>query len=239
MRERGIAFCGVPSRRHLNSPNAIEHPKGFVFVVFANHDGFVFDWDLIPADPSNPTLPRNAQERFPGGLATSPIRGELLLGNIREREPSSFHSGNAWYSRQGDCVFWYHSERESYADRYDEYLTAFFDARNLDPNRLQKDECVGFKLKMVSRLFDTIKHWSQPGAGEGIAVQFDADKIEVELRFLMKAWQNAALPTTKELAPGMRLIEQLGDSGRRALDGSARLQIPKPVLEETRELQPI
>lgn len=239
MKTEGLAFCGNPSRRHMNTGDPQDPPSSLVFAVFANQDGYVFDWDWIPASKDDHRLPRNAEERFPHGTPVSGVRGELLLGNIRGKPVGPFRPRQAWFSQQGDCVFWYHSEAESYADRYDEYLTAFFDATTLSPNRGEKDACVGFKLKMASRLYETARKWARPNTNEGIEVRFNQDRVEVELSFLMKAWAEAALPNTQELLPGMRLMESLGIQGRSSLGAKTPIEIPKSSLKEFRELQAV
>ncbi len=237
MKTEGFAFCGIPSRRHMNNGKPKVPPNGFTFAVFANHDGYVFDWDWIPAVSKESPLPRNPDERFPHGKQVSGVHGELLVGSLRLREPEKFRPKQAWFSREGDCVFWYHSDAESYADRYDEYLTAFFDASNLDPHRQEKDACVGFKLKMVSQLVETVKRWAKPDTNEGIIVQFDQDRVEVELAFLMRAWAEAALPGTQELLPGMRLMEKLGKAGVEALSEKTPITIPQRSRDERQSFQ--
>jgi hypothetical protein len=223
----GLAFCGVPSRRRMNG-RVEAAPEGYVFVVFASPEGYVFDWDWVEAAPNQPGVPMDADKRF--GQPQTNVHGELLLGGLRQAPPQPFRPRHAWFSRHGDCVFWYLSDTETYAHRYDEYLTAFFSA--------EADRCVGFKLKVVSRLFDTIRNWAE-GPNEGILVTVDteADPVKVELSFLMKAWAAASLPTSKELFPGMELMKQLGDEGLQAITATPVVEIPKKALEELRALQ--
>ncbi len=224
MRSEGLAFCGVPSRRRMNDLTTLAPPSGFTFVVFVNHRDYVFDWDWVPASVENPTIPRDADERFMIPPLNE-VHAELLLGNLRGKPLAPFQAQRPWLSAQGDCVFWYHSDLEAYAGRYDEYLTPFFALD--DPLR-----CVGFKLKMVSRLFETVRRWADDPS-EHIEVVFNSDPVEVQLRFLMKAWVEANLPRSKELFPGMRLIESLGKEGVLALEqGGAQLAIPRNVLDE-------
>ena len=125
-------------------------------------------------------------------------------------------------------MFWYHSETEAYASRYDEYLTAFYALG-------QSNTCVGFKLKMVSRLFETVRRWANHPS-DRIEVVFEADPVKVDLKFLMKAWVDANLPRSSELFPGMRLIEALGKDAVEALQQhTPQLDVPRNAFEE---LQP-
>lgn len=232
LKDNSVAFCGRPSRRWTN--HGAEAPRsGFVFLVFASADGCVFDWDWAPECKEHPGHPRNAQDRFPSGPEVNPMPGELLLGNIRGKTPEPFRPRHAWYSTKGDCVFWYLSDTESYADWYDEYLTAFFDA-SAPSHGDRKNTCVGFKLKSASRLIETVRKWAAPNSPEGIRVHFDPEKQEVHLAYLMKAWQNAALPRTQELFPGMRLMKDLGESGVAAIQTQTPpIALPHELLEST------
>lgn len=228
MQSGGWAFCGIPSRQRMNDGAFRDPPPGFTFVVFADPDGFVFDWDWVPSANDNPAIPRDAQERFQGPPAHD-LRGELLLGNVAHETPRPFQPGRAWFSVRGDCVFWYLSDAESYAAREDEYLTVFY---RLDGDKKQS---VGFKLKMVSRLFETVKRWAR-GPREGILVDFNSDPVRVDLVFLMNAWIAANLPRSKELFPGMRLLERLGDAYRELQSNSPTLDIPRRALQEFQEV---
>ncbi|MBX3404074.1 MAG: hypothetical protein KF699_11750 [Phycisphaeraceae bacterium] len=218
----GLAFCGKASRRWTNVGHE-PPPSNFVFMVFASSDGCVFDWDWVPECKENPGRPRNAAERFPHGEVKAPVCGELLLGNVRGLSPAPFKPEHAWYSTKGDCVFWYLSDHPAYADRYDDYLTAFFDA---ETGANLETRCVGFKLKSVSRLIKTIREWSMPGSGEGIKVLFDPVKPQITLSYLMRAWQAAALPQSQDLFPAMILMRKLGDEGVRAIQHAQPIALP-------------
>lgn len=223
MKSEGLAFCGIPTRRRMNDGSIQEPPKGFTFVVFANSNDWVFDWDWIPASKENPAIPRDADERFVG--PSDGTHAELLLGNVRATTLAPFQPQRPWFSRQGDCVFWYHSDTETYAGRYDEYLTPFFALG-------QPDTCVGFKLKMVSRLFETVRRWANHPS-DHIEVVFNTDPVEVDLKFLMKAWVEANLPRSSELFPGMRLIETLGKDAVEALrEHTPKFDVPRNAFEE-------
>jgi hypothetical protein len=225
MKSKGMAFCGIPSRRRTNDGSIQEPPEGFTFVVFVNPSDYVFDWDWVAASNYNPAIPRDADDRFLGEPLDG-IRAELLLGNVRGMELAPFEPQRLWFSREGDCVFWYQSDIEAYAGRYDEYLTSFF-ALDL-PNR---QKCVGFKIKMVSYLIRTAGDWART-PHEGIVIEFHPDSVTVDLRFLMKAWVEANLPRSRELFPGMRLIESLGKEAVDALEKSnAQLEIPRHDLQ--------
>lgn len=229
MKPEGLAFCGIPTRRPMNDGSIQGPPQGFTFVVFVSANGCVFDWDWVPASTDNPAIPRDADERFTIGQLDG-IHAELLLGNVRGKTLTPFQPQRPWFSRQGDCVFWYHSDAEAYAGRYDEYLTPFFALGQPDENT-----CVGFKLKMVSRLFETVRRWASHPS-DHIEVVFNTDPVEVDLKFLMKAWVEANLPRSSELFPGMRLIEALGKDAVEALqEHTPKFDVPRNAFEE---LQP-
>lgn len=222
MEADGWAFCGVPTRRRMNDGTTQPPPEGFTFVVFADPQGCVFDWDWVPSLQANPAIPRDAEERFDAPPVPN-VHGDLLLGNITHANPAAFKPGRAWFSEKGDCVFWYIDGAESYAAREDEYLTAFYQLSD-DPKK-----SVGFKLKMVSKLFETIEKWAKY-PGEGIQVNFNADPVRIDLKFLMNAWLAANLPRSQELFPGMRLMEKLGL--KELQESSPTVDIPKSALQE-------
>jgi hypothetical protein len=220
----GFAFCGVPSRRRMNDGSFQPPPADFTFVVFADPEGYVFDWDWVPASKENPAIPRDVDDRF-RGAALPATHGEFILGNVIQRGPAPFISRHPWLSLRGDCVFWYREEVESYAAREDEYLTVFY--------RLDGDttKAVGLKLKVASRLVKTIRQWATR-ANEGILVDFSTDPVRVGLKFFMKAWAAQNLPRSEELFPGMRLMERLGgDLARELQTNSPTLAIPQSVAQ--------
>jgi hypothetical protein len=217
----GRAYCGQPSRRWLNSGKSAAPADGFVYLVYADSDGMVFDWDWVKADPADPQLPDSHAKRF-GSCVETPDPAELLVGNIKGQAPAAFKAGQSSYSVTGDCLFCYFEDRESYASRVDDYLTAFL------PLDMQKHPSVGFKLKHVSRLLETVSKWAK-AKEEGILVSFDPDTISVKVFFLMQAWLAQNLPLTEELNPAMELM-QLMQRVQQA--GNPEVNVPRSVLQE-------
>jgi hypothetical protein len=64
---------------------------------------------------------------------------------LEELKPGRFDPKHAWYSRRGDCVFWYSSDDFAYADRVNDDLTVF--------RKFSDAGIAGAKLKNVKRIF--------------------------------------------------------------------------------------
>src|SRR5205085_6780570 len=93
-----------------------------------------------------PLIPRDASERFTDRVA--PV--DAVLVGIDDLRPGDFKP-QPWYSRRGDCIFYYISDLPSYASRVNDELTVFlsFDASN---------QMTGCKVKNVSRIWKDVRH---------------------------------------------------------------------------------
>ncbi len=142
----GLAYCGIPKRAYGNDAQPLNQSlNGFVFVVYADAQGYVFDWDWVQADPSDPSVPDGASERFTSRVEapTAVLVGvdDLHIGEFRAR---------GWYSRRGDCIFYYISDVPSYASRVNDELTVF--SSFAVPNQM-----TGCKVKNVSRIWKDVR----------------------------------------------------------------------------------
>jgi hypothetical protein len=142
----GIAYCGDAKRAYGNDGQPIgAELDGFVFVVYADAQGYVFDWDWAEAETNDPSVPCAASERFTARIEAA---AAVLIG------ADDLHAGNfipnAWHSRRGDCIFYYISDAPSYASRVNDELTVFlsFDAAH---------EMTGCKVKNVSRIWKDVQ----------------------------------------------------------------------------------
>lgn len=64
-----LCYSGIASRRWLNSGNSCPPVPGFVFTVYVNPLGYVYEWRWEKADERDPSKPKNydSTERFSGG----------------------------------------------------------------------------------------------------------------------------------------------------------------------------
>jgi len=216
----GTAYCGTPSRSWDNSGHRCHAPAGYVYVVYADPEGFVFDWDWVKADPTDPALPMDHASRF-HKRRDSCGSGELLLGNLAH-DLSAFRPGAGCYSSKGDCVFFYFGEKPAYAKRIDDYLTAYFPLSSSGDNR-----SIGFKLKYVSRLINVARRYRR-GKDEGIVLSYQPDPqyVGIDVLFLMRAWIKEGWPEVSELAKAMELMQEL------ALLRTREVRLPRNVYEE-------
>lgn len=216
----GTAYCGIPSRSWDNSGHSCKPQDGYVFVVYADPKGFVFDWDWVQADPKESTLPIDHASRFHERRQACGS-GELLLGNVPS-PPTAFSSRTGFYSTKGDCVFFYFDEKPAYAMRIDDYLTAYFPLDDLANNR-----SMGFKLKYVSRLIKVVRKYKK-GPDEGIFLSYQADRpyIGIDVLFLMQAWLKEGWPEVSELAKAMELMQALEQLQTR------EVRLPRNVYDE-------
>jgi hypothetical protein len=142
----GLAYCGKPKRAYGNDALPLnQNLDGFVFVVYVDAQGYVFDWDWVHSEPNEPTVPRGASERFASRVEvpTSILAGvdDLKVGEFQPR---------GWYSRRGDCIFYYISDSPSYASRVNDELTVFLSFTA--PNQM-----TGCKVKNVSRIWKDVR----------------------------------------------------------------------------------
>lgn len=137
----GWAFCGKPREMYRNDGTAAPALDRMVHVVYADADGYVFDWDWVPEDPGAPGHPLDCYLRFdePNALCS-----EARLDLPRDLRPGQFDRSQACYSSRGDCLFCYITGDESYATRINSDLTVF--------QQFGTDEYTGFKIKNVRRI---------------------------------------------------------------------------------------
>jgi len=57
-------YCGIPDHAYLRDGTAIPSYPGQVYVVFVNDEGIAYNWRWEEADPDNPQLPIDFQDRF-------------------------------------------------------------------------------------------------------------------------------------------------------------------------------
>jgi hypothetical protein len=141
---QGIAFCGRLEEAFDSTGNAVPSPSRMVFVVYADPEGYVFDWDWVEEDPSHPGYPLDAELRFPGNPETV-VPPAMLLG-VDDLRPAQFDSQKAWPSARGDCIFCYFSDEFAYANRINDDLTVFRTVATREPT--------GFKIKNVERILE-------------------------------------------------------------------------------------
>lgn len=218
----GHAYCGKPSRSWNESGAAGTVPDRYVYMVYADPDGYVFDWDWVEADPDDPRLPVRHETRF---FKRSEITSdELLVGNLGALS-GSFRSAGA-YSAKGDCVFFYIDERKSYARRIDEYVTLFFP---LDSS--SGTASIGFKIKYVGRLLDALRRYKR-GDQDKISLTYQPDQpdrhdyVGIDVLFLMRAWLAEGWPKIKSVAEAMQLLKELESLGTR------EVMVPRELVEQ-------
>jgi hypothetical protein len=138
----GWAICGKPNRAYDNDGHKLPPPADMLFMVYADADGFVFDWDWVAEDPHHPGHPLDNDLRF-GELIREP--GEFVLDLPDAPPASSFDSSFAGCSPRGDCVFCYMLDAPSFGARINEDLTVFYSLSD-------RDKITGFKIKNVHRI---------------------------------------------------------------------------------------
>ena len=106
----GWAFCGKPREAYRNDGTPMRASDRMVFVVYADAEGYVFDWDWVPEDPGSPGHPLDCDLRFDEPNAM--IR-EVRLDLPRDLQPGRFDPAQACYSSRGDCLFCYITGEES------------------------------------------------------------------------------------------------------------------------------
>jgi hypothetical protein len=147
--ETGWAICGKPRRTYHNDGTSQPTPEGMVYLVYADSEGYVFDWDWVQEDPDRPGYPLGpVDERFDREVENSP---EFSFDIPIELRPGLLDRSQACYSSRGDCIFCYVSDRESFAVRINPDLTVFqqFDDRQ---------QHTGFKIKNVQRILAVDQH---------------------------------------------------------------------------------
>jgi hypothetical protein len=134
-----------------------------VFVVYADDEGRVFDWDWVRADPANPDYPIGWERRFVA-RAESPPRATLR--GLESLSTGQFDPKRAVYSPVGDCVFAYFNDAPSFANRVNSDLTVFRD--------IASKEATGCKIKnirnIVGRIVETHEEWRASADGLEVVV---------------------------------------------------------------------
>ncbi|MFN0168667.1 MAG: hypothetical protein ACKV22_19765 [Bryobacteraceae bacterium] len=142
----GVAYCGNPKYAYGNDGTRIGADlDGFVFVVYADAERYVFDWDWVEADPDDPSIPRYSSERFSYRTEST---NSVLVG-VEGLKAGEFVP-RAWHSRRGDCIFYYISDAPSYASRVNDELTVFL---SFGPAR----KMTGCKVKHVDRIWKDVR----------------------------------------------------------------------------------
>jgi hypothetical protein len=142
----GFAFCGKPRQSFDNQGNALAAPPGMVYLVFANKDRYVFDWDWVRENPSEPGHPIDVELRFEDPVT---LGRDVVLDLPKDLKPGTFDRSKASYSERGDCIFCYISDEVAYAERINTDLTVF--------RHIGSDKLTGFKVKNVQRILQRDK----------------------------------------------------------------------------------
>lgn len=137
--KKGTAYCGLPNRAYDNRGIGAVSPDGMVYLVFADAEGYVFDWDWVKEDPSQRGYPAGFRERF-NRIIQVPRDAVLDTGLV---VPNAFTPHQAWYSNRGKCVFVYFSDTPAFAERVNDDVTVFL--------TFGKPEVVGCKIKNIER----------------------------------------------------------------------------------------
>lgn len=140
--QEGWAICGKPNRACDNKGHPTQAPPGMVFMVYADSDGCVFDWDWVQEATDSPGHPLDPELRFGNPVPTDT---EMVLDLSYSPPVGVFDSAVVASSPKGDCVFCYLTDAPSYAGRIHEDLTVFYDLHD-------REKITGFKIKNVQRI---------------------------------------------------------------------------------------
>jgi hypothetical protein len=205
-----MAFCGKPRRAVDNFGQSVPPPKGMVFVVYADADSFVFDWDWVEEHPHEPGCPVDPEIRFGSPLDL----GRDVSLDLPERLPQpQFDWTQACYSPRGDCIFCYITDDVSYACRINSDLTVF---RSLS----DRQKITGFKIKNVRRILED---------DQDIVLDHDPD--------LIVSVQSALLATLKGHKDASVRIYEVFIEAFKKVENPPRVRVPKR-LARRRELAP-
>lgn len=158
----GSAFCGKPRQAFDNEGHAIPAPEGMVYMVYADEEGFVFDWDWVQESVEEPGFPIDSSLRFGNPCE---LNSDAVLELPEGVKPGTFDAKQATYSSKGDCIFCYMTDEPAMAARINSDLTVF--------KSLDGDNYTGFKIKNVRRILQvdqTIEMTDAPG----LAISVDA-----------------------------------------------------------------
>ena len=142
----GWAFCGKPRLAYRNDGTSFSAPEGMVYVVYADEDRYVFDWDWVRENPDEPGHPLDWRLRFDDPVS---LGQDVVLDLPKGLEAGKFDATKACYSSRGDCIFCYMTDEESYAERNNSDLTVF--------RQLVSNMFTGFKVKNVRRILQQDK----------------------------------------------------------------------------------
>jgi hypothetical protein len=142
--QQGFAFSGRLPKAFDNAGRPVSPPEGMVYVVYADPEGYVFDWDWVLEAPGKPGHPIDWKDRFPGRPETAVP--EAVLVGVDDVSPAQFDSRKAWPSPRGDCIFCYFSDDFAFADRINNDLTVFRSVATNEPT--------GFKIKNVHKILE-------------------------------------------------------------------------------------
>ncbi len=138
----GWAICGKPGRAYDNDGQPVPPPAGMVYVVYADTNGYVFDWDWVQEDPHAPGHPLDSAIRF-GNLVHE--TREMVLDLPERIDPGQFDRNKPATSPRGDCIFCYLADTPSFGARINEDLTVFYSLED-------REKITGFKIKNVGRI---------------------------------------------------------------------------------------
>jgi hypothetical protein len=138
--KNGWAIFGKPREARRNDGMPFPAPSDMVFGVFAEENGYVFDWDWVQEDPDKPGHPLGPL-RFDSDVELSQ---DFVLKLPKDLRPGQFDASKACYSSRGDCIFCYITAEESFAERINADLTVF--------QTLATRKHSGFKIKNVRRI---------------------------------------------------------------------------------------
>lgn len=171
----GWAVCGKPGQCCDNGGRLQPAPQSMVFMVYADADGSVFDWDWVQESEQHPGHPLDPDLRF-GELQKEPL--EMVL-DVPARPPDGeFDPTVATYSDRGDCIFCYICDECGYAERINPDLTIF--------RAFGSNEVSGFKIKNVRRILKD----------EKLFVADDAPDLSVSVQPILLATLKANLKTS-------------------------------------------
>lgn len=142
----GWAFCGKPRQAFDNDGKPFPAPEGMVYLVYADDEGFVFDWDWVRENPEEAGYPVNWPLRFD---RPHQLEQDAVLELPTDLLPVQFDPTKASYSNRGDCIFCYMKNHVSYAERINSDLTVFY--------RLGGGQITGFKVKNLMRILEQDK----------------------------------------------------------------------------------
>ncbi len=115
-----------------------------VHIVYADEDGYVFDWDWALEEPDKPGYPLGPwSDRFDEEVD---LKRDVVLELPKDLQPGQFDRTEACYSSRGDCIFCYLTDAESFAERLNSDLTVF--------QKLGTHEHTSFKIKNVRRILE-------------------------------------------------------------------------------------